>query len=547
MTGKRLRVIPFGGLGEVGKNMMAFEFGRNIVIVDAGLMFPANDMWGIDYIIPDMNYLEDKLDWVRGVIITHGHEDHTGAIKHVMKDLRAPIYATAITRGLLENKLREARLLDKLTIQTVQAGEKINLGPFDVEFFHTSHSIPDAVGLAITTPVGLVVHTGDFKLDPTPVDGWPMDLGKLAEFGERGVLALFSDSTNAEQPGRTPSEAIIDGALDEVFTKAQGRVLVATFASLISRTQQVLNAAAKHKRKLAMVGTSMVENSKLALKLGYLKDPTNVLVSLETALEMPHGKVALMMTGSQGEPSSILARLAQGNNRQFDLEAGDTVVVSAHPIPGNEEVVARTVNKLFQRGAHVIYDPLLPVHVSGHASSEEQSQLIALLKPRYFVPVHGELRMLHAHAKLAKQAGVLPDNVAVVENGTVLVFTADSMTISERVPGGYVYVDGAGVGDIGPEVLRDRDRLANYGFVIVSLLVDSDTRQLVNKPEMISRGFVYVRDATELFNNAAERVVKAVRSNPNGNLARHVESALTDYFYAETKRRPMVFAVVNEV
>ena len=254
MTGKRLRVIPFGGLGEVGKNMMAFEYGRNIVIVDAGLMFPANDMWGIDYIIPDMNYLEDKLDWVRGVIITHGHEDHTGAIKHVMKDLRAPIYATAITRGLLENKLREARLLDKLTIQTVQAGEKINLGPFDVEFFHTSHSIPDAVGLAITTPVGLVVHTGDFKLDPTPVDGWPMDLEKLAEFGERGVLALFSDSTNAEQPGRTPSEAIIDGALDEIFTKAQGRVLVATFASLISRTQQVLNAAAKHKRKLAMVG-----------------------------------------------------------------------------------------------------------------------------------------------------------------------------------------------------------------------------------------------------------------------------------------------------
>ncbi|MEY4234413.1 MAG: hypothetical protein RL635_1380 [Chloroflexota bacterium] len=547
MTGKRLRVIPFGGLGEVGKNMMAFEYGRNIVIVDAGLMFPANDMWGIDYIIPDMNYLEDKLDWVRGVIITHGHEDHTGAIKHVMKDLRAPIYATAITRGLLENKLREARLLDKLTIQTVQAGEKINLGPFDVEFFHTSHSIPDSVGLAITTPVGLVVHTGDFKLDPTPVDGWPMDLGKLAEFGERGVLALFSDSTNAEQPGRTPSEAIIDGAMDEVFTKAQGRVLVATFASLISRSQQVINAATKHKRKVAMVGTSMVENSKLALKLGYLKDPGNVLVSLETALEMPHGKVALMMTGSQGEPSSILARLAQGNNRQFDLEAGDTVVVSAHPIPGNEEVVARTVNKLFQRGAHVIYDPLLPVHVSGHASSEEQSQLIALLKPKYFVPVHGELRMLHAHAKLAKQAGVLPDNVAVVENGTVLVFTTDSMTISERVPGGYVYVDGAGVGDIGPEVLRDRDRLANYGFVIVSLLVDSDTRQLVNKPEMISRGFVYVRDATELFNNAAERVVKAVRSNPNGNLARHVEGTLADYFYAETKRRPMVFAVVNEV
>ncbi|MDP6225483.1 MAG: ribonuclease J, partial [Anaerolineales bacterium] len=490
MTEKTLRIVPLGGLGEVGKNMMVLEYGRNILIIDTGLMFPENDMWGVDYIIPDFSYLKDRRDRVRGIVVTHGHEDHTGAIRHVAREIDAPIYGTPLTRGLMEAKLREAKLYDEGRLHAVQAGEKVSIGPFEVEFFHVCHSIPDAVGLGITTPVGLVVHSGDFKLDQTPVDDWPTDFAKLGEFASRGVLALLSDSTNADQPGWTRSEAVIDGALDQVFREADGRILVATFASLISRIQQVINAAQRHGRRVALVGTSMVVNSKMALKLGYLKDPHGVLLPLDQALALPKSKVTLMMTGSQGEPSSILGRLAVGRNRQFDLEEGDTVVVSAHPIPGNEEVVSRTINKLIRRGACVMYDPLLPVHVSGHARAEELKQLIRMVKPKFFVPVHGELRMLHAHSALAREVGIVAENIAVVENGTVLELMPDSMKISGRVPGGYVYVDGTGVGDIGPQVLRERDRLASDGFVIISLLVDAETRELLNTPEITSRGFV---------------------------------------------------------
>ena len=547
MTEKTLRIVPLGGLGEVGKNMMVLEYGRNILIIDTGLMFPENDMWGVDYIIPDFSYLKDRRDRVRGIVVTHGLEDHTGAIRHVAREIDAPIYGTPLTRGLMEAKLREAKLYDEGRLHAVQAGEKVSIGPFEVEFFHVCHSIPDAVGLGITTPVGLVVHSGDFKLDQTPVDDWPTDFAKLGEFASRGVLALLSDSTNADQPGWTRSEAVIDGALDQVFREADGRILVATFASLISRIQQVINAAQRHGRRVALVGTSMVVNSKMALKLGYLKDPHGVLLPLDQALALPKSKVTLMMTGSQGEPSSILGRLAVGRNRQFDLEEGDTVVVSAHPIPGNEEVVSRTINKLIRRGACVMYDPLLPVHVSGHARAEELKQLIRMVKPKFFVPVHGELRMLHAHSALAREVGIVAENIAVVENGTVLELMPDSMKISGRVPGGYVYVDGTGVGDIGPQVLRERDRLASDGFVIISLLVDAETRELLNTPEITSRGFVFVRDSEKLFRRATEKAVSAAEASPNGKIGRRVENALSDFFYDETKRRPMVFALVNEV
>lgn len=547
MTNNKLRIVPLGGLGEVGKNMMVFEYGRDIMIVDTGLMFPENDMWGVDYIIPDLSYLNDKHDRVRGIVVTHGHEDHTGAIRHVACDINAPIYATPLTCGLLEPKLREAKLYEDNRLHTVRAGESVKIGPFDVEFFHVCHSIPDAVGLGITTPVGLVVHSGDFKLDQTPVDDWPTDFSKIGEFSGRGVLALLSDSTNADQPGWTRSESVIDAAFDEVFREVGGRILVATFASLISRIQQVINAAQRHERKVAMVGTSMIANSKMAQKLGYLQDPHGVLIPLEQALSLPKSKTTLMMTGSQGEPSSILGRLAVGRNRRFDLEDGDTVILSAHPIPGNEEVVSRTINRLIQRGARVVYDPLLPVHVSGHAKAEEQKQLIRMVKPKFFVPVHGELRMLHAHADLAQKVGIPSDHVAVVENGTILELSPDSLQITGRAPGGYVYVDGSGVGDIGPQVLRDRDRLANEGFVIVNLLMDADTRELLNTPEITSRGFVFVRDSGELFRKATDKAVAAINASPNGNVGRRVEKALSEFFYNEMRRRPMVFTFVNEV
>jgi ribonuclease J len=546
----KLRILPLGGLGEIGKNMMLFEYGNNSLLVDAGLMFPENDMLGIDYIIPDFRYLLDKKDTVRGIIITHGHEDHTGAIKHVMAELDVPIYATPLTRGLLEVKLRDAKIYDRVTLNTVQAGDHLHIGPFGVEFFHVCHSIPDGVGMGITTPAGLIVHSGDFKFDHTPVDGWPTDYAKLAEFSGRGVLALLSDSTNADKAGWTPSEAVIEPAFDQVFREAPGRILIATFASLISRIQQVANTASRHGRNMALVGTSMIENAKMAQKLGYLELPDGLLVPTEDALKMPPKKVVIMTTGTQGEPSSILGRLSEGRNRQFDLLPRDTVVLSSHPIPGNEEMVHRTINKLLQRGAHVIYDPIAPVHVSGHASAEEMKLLIHLVKPRHFIPIHGELRHLTQHAALARELGIPDDHIAVVENGTVLEFHNGALTIGERIPGGYVYVDGTGVGDIGPSVMREREALAEGGLVIVNLRVNK-SGQIVGKPEIISRGFVFVREAEGLFEAAQAQITSAV-AKANGAagspqaLSEKIQKALADFFYAETKRRPVIFTLVNE-
>jgi ribonuclease J len=541
---QKLRLIPVGGLGEIGKNMLYVEYGNNALIVDAGLMFPENDMLGIDYIIPDFRSLLDKKHRVRGIVITHGHEDHIGAIKHVMGEFDAPVYATPLTRGLLEVKLRDAKLYDRVTLNVMNAGDRLNIGPFAVEPFHVCHSIPDCVGLGITTPAGLIVHTGDFKFDHTPVDGWPTDYAKLAEFAGRGVLALLSDSTNADNAGWTPSEAVIDPAFDAVFREAPGRILIGTFASLISRIQQVANAAFRHGRKMALVGTSMVENSKIAQKLGYLEVPDGLIVPTDEALKLPPKKVVIMTTGTQGEPSSILSRLSDGRNRQFDLQPGDTVIFSSHPIPGNEEWVHRTINKLLQRGARVIYDPIASVHVSGHASAEEMKLMMHLVKPRFFVPVHGELRHLHQHAALAREVGLAAENVAVVENGAVIEFQNDEMTLGDRIPGGYVFVDGTGVGDIGPAVMRERETLAESGVVIVNLRVGGGG-QLLGKPEIISKGFVFVKDETEMFEAAQTQIAKAA-ANANGALKDRVEATLAEFFYSETKRRPMIFALVNQ-
>ena len=545
MSEHNLRIIPLGGLGEVGKNMLAVEYGEHILVVDAGLMFPENDMLGIDYIIPDFQYLLDKRQRIRGIIVTHGHEDHTGAMHHLLEQINAPIYATPLTRGLVEVKLSRNGLLNQLNLNTVRAGESVTLGPFKIEFFHVCHSIPDGVGLGITTPAGLVVHSGDFKFDHTPVDNWPTDYAKLGELGGRGVLVLLADSTNADKRGWTPSERVIDPAFDQVFRTAPGRIIIATFASVISRMQQAANAAVNHHRKLAFVGTSMTENARMARKLGYLDLPDDLLVSVDQAMRMKPSEVVLMCTGSQGEPSSILGRLSTGTNRQFDLAAGDTVVLSSHPIPGNEESVHRTINRLFRRGANVIYDAIAPVHVSGHASQEEMKLLLNLVKPKYFIPIHGELRHLHIHASLAREVGIPAENIAVLENGQVVEFNQRGMQVIERVPGGYVFVDGTGVGDIGPDVVREREALARDGIVLINLNLDCRSGQLTEEPEIITRGFILTRDANEILAGMSKLACEAVKRG-NGNLREDLQHALSSFIYNETKRRPMIFVTTSK-
>lgn len=550
-----LRVVPLGGLGEVGKNMMIMEYiegdTHDSIIIDTGIMFPENDMLGIDYIIPDFNYIMDRLDTIRGVVITHGHEDHTGAIAHVMKHVDAPVYSSLLTRGLLEVKLQDAGMADQVELVTIKAGDSVPMGAFTVEFFHQCHSIPDSLGVGVTSPVGLVIHTGDYKFDHNPVDNWPPDYAKLAEFSERGVLALFADSTNATVPGWTISESEIEPAFDVIFRDAPGRVIVATFASLISRVQQVVDVAAKYGRRMVVQGYSMVQNVKMAQQLGYLDIPDWMPITVNEAKELQPREVFVMTTGSQGEPLAGLGRLSTGSHRHLEIEEGDTVLMSSHPIPGNEEMVYRTINKLIQRGANVIYDPIASVHVSGHAAQEEMKLFINLTRPKFLVPVHGELRMLSQHAKMGHELGIPEENIAVVENGYILEFTEDSMTVGERVPGGYVYVDGAIVGDVGPAVLREREILGRDGLVIANVHVDRDSRQLVGEPSLMSRGFVFMRDAQPLIDGAQERIRQTVKSN-NGRaslrgLERNVQDSLERYFYSETQRRPMVFVFINEM
>ena len=542
---KKLRIVPLGGLGEVGKNMMAYEYGDNILIVDAGIMFPENDMLGIDYIIPDFDYLREKRDLVRGIVVTHGHEDHIGAIPHVLREIPAPIYATPLTMGLIEVKLARNKMAGQGDLHIVQAGDKVKIGPFDVEFFHVCHSIPDSVGLGITFPAGLIVHMSDYKFDHTPVDGWPTDYAKLAEFSQRGVDILLADSTNANRPGWTPSEMVIGPALDKVFEEAPGRVIIASFASQISRMQQVADAAVKHGRKLAFVGMSMVDNSTMARKLGYLEVPEKTLVSLEQAVGMHAKDVVLMCTGSQGEPSSIIGRLAAGTNRHFGLKPDDTVVLSSHPIPGNEESVYKAINSLLRRGANVIYDALAQIHVSGHASQEEQKLLINLVRPKHFIPMHGELNMLKQHARMAQEMGVPAENIQVVENGQVIELNNGELSLGERIPGGYVFVDGDSIGDIDHDVVRDRERLSRGGIFLIDLNIDKFTGRLMHDPEIITRGFVSPEEAERLVPIVRKKVMDIIDGGLDDE--KTIINTVRSLLYNETKRKPMVFVTMSKV
>jgi ribonuclease J len=550
MAKSELRIIPLGGLGEIGKNMMAIEMGNDAIIIDTGIMFPTNDMLGVDYIIPDFRHLIGRDDLkIHGILYTHGHEDHTGAVAHVVESLPGvPIYATPLTAALLTVKLQDARVKDKTTVNVFEAGDVLKLGPFKIESFHVCHSIPDCVGFGIHTPYGLLVHTGDYKFDNTPVDGKKPDYAKLADFSRQGVLLLMADSTNADQPGWTPSESIVSGAFDTVFQQAKGRIMIATFASHISRIQQVATFAELYGRKLAIAGHSMNENVKMARKMGILNINDDILIELHRLSNYPPHKVALMVTGTQGEPSAVLGRLAMGQHRHLDIMQDDTIVISSHAIPGNEEMVYRTINKLFQRGANVIYDPIAPVHVSGHARQEEMRLMLNLTRPRYFLPVHGELRHLKEHAKLAMQSGVPEENIFVLENGYTLLVNKHGIRVGERVPGGYVFVDGSGVGDVGRAVIRDREILARDGFLLVDVNVDKDGH-LVGEPEIISRGFIYLREADEIIDMVKATVhstLEQTRSSQNGKRRDQLQDNISKVLYNETKRRPMVYTIIHE-
>jgi ribonuclease J len=527
--------------------MMCIEYGRNILIVDAGMMFPESDMLGIDYILPDWSYLRDKTDLIRAVLITHGHQDHIGALPHFLKEFNVPVYATRLTRGLIEVKLEWERMLDQVSLNTYAPGDVVSIGPYTVEPYHVCHSIPDTVGLGITTPAGLIVHSGDFKFDHTPVDNKPTDHVKLAEFSSRGVLMLMSDSTNADQPGHTPSEAALYDAFHQIMREAPGRLIIATFASLISRIQQVVDVAARHNRKIAIAGRSMVENTQMARELGYLDIPDDMLVTVAESKDLPDREVVIMATGSQGEPMAVLNRLATGRHRSLKIREKDTVVLSSHTIPGNEETTHAVINRLFQRGADVYYGPLAQVHVSGHASQEEQKLLINMLQPKFFLPIHGELRHLKQHGKIAREVGIPEENIAVVENGYTLHVDEDRLEIGERVPGDYVFVDGALVGEVGPRLMRERDALGENGFVTAVVRYDPHKGRPIGQPRLITRGFVYTPAAENLLSRAQDVVRSAAsvkRDTPPDEVEEKIDQALSDFLYRETKRRPVVTSVV---
>ncbi len=546
-----LRIIPLGGLGEVGKNMMAVEYGRDILVIDAGLMFPESDMYGVDFIIPDYGYLRDKKDRVRAIFVTHGHEDHIGALPFFLREFPVPVYATRLTCGLIEVKLRQAHLLQETALHTCAPGDVLQIGPFQIEPFHVCHSIPDTVGLGITTPAGLIVHSGDFKFDHTPVDGQPTDFAKLAEFAGRGVLVLLADSTNATEPGTTPSEQVVTQALDDVMRKAPGRVIIATFASLISRIQQAIDVAARYGRRVAIAGATMAENVKMAMRLGYLRIPEGMMVGLGEMESLPPSRCLILATGAQGEPTAVLSRLALGQHPSLSVRPGDTVVLSSHTIPGNEEMIHRVINRLFQKGADVVYHPLAPVHVSGHASQEEQKLLLNILRPRNFVPIHGELRHLKQHAKLATELGIPRERIAVVENGYVLSFEDDCIRVGERVPGGYVFVDGSWVGNaVGPAVIRDRESLAMAGVCVVVFRYSPRRGALLDTPRLTVRGFAARDAAEEVMAEATEVVRRTVQGTrpgtPPATVERQVQAALSEFFYQRTKNRPEVIVVAVE-
>ena len=550
-----LRVVALGGLGEIGKNMLALESGENLLIIDVGLMFPTSDMHGIDIVIPDAHYIYERLDWVRGIILTHGHEDHIGGLPYLMEQgLSGPIFATALTRGLLEVKLREHKLLNEADLQTITESSQLDLGPFQVEFFHTCHSFPDSVGVSVMTPAGRVIHTSDYRFDPTPVDDKPTESGKLRKWGDEGVLLLMADSTNVEREGTTPSERTVETMLDRTFGAAKGRVLLATFASNLGRVQQIINAARKHGRRVGVIGRSMVSNVKIAIQLGYLDIPHEELLTAAEMEGLPAHEVVIIATGSQGEPTSAMVRMSLGDHRQISLREGDTVILSAMPIPGNEELFNRTVDNLFRQGVDVLYHELGDVHVSGHGGRGDYEHMLELTRPRYFVPAHGEYRHLVLHCRLAESKGVAKRNIFIIEDGQVLEFDKDGKggEVTARrgkdVIAGHVFVDGLGIGDIGNVVLRDRKHLSQNGFIVCILALDEFDGEVLYGPEIISRGFVYMRENEDLIKRAQEVVLKTIKKRaPQQVLEERIKDALANFTYKEIGRRPMVLPLVMEV
>jgi ribonuclease J len=552
-TDELLRIIPLGGVGEIGKNMYVFEYGDDIVVIDCGLMFPDPEMFGIDLVVPDITYLKERKANVRAFLITHAHEDHVGGLPYILPEFPGvPIYASTLARGLLGNKIKEHKLHNN-PLLAMEPGDEIAVGPFTVMPFRIGHSIPDAMGIALRTPVGTVVHTGDFKFDHTPVDGKLSDFAILARLGAEGVICLLSDSTRAENPGYTPSERTVGEAFREIMEPLDGRVIVATFASNIARIQQVIDAAADFDRQVAIIGRSMEQNTRVAADLGYLNFEPSRMVSKDRIAEVPDNKIVIATTGAQGEPMSGLARMANRDHRFVEIQQGDTVIVSASPIPGNEEYVARTIDNLFKAGANVYYHTIKRAHVSGHASQEELKLMLGLTKPRYFIPIHGEFRMQVQHGRLAMETGVPADNVFIIENGTPIEISADgSARRGQPVPAGYVFVDGLSVGEVGDVVLRDRRALANDGMFMVVIQVDKQTGNVVGRPEIITRGFVHLNERDPIMDEAIARVVAAI-DNPGdhisevGLLKSQIKDGVSRYLYEQTKRRPMVFPVVVEV
>ena len=549
---KKLNIIPLGGLGEIGKNMTAFRSADDIILVDAGLMFPEDDMLGIDLVIPDITYLIENQDNLKGIFLTHGHEDHIGALPYILKQLDVPVYGTALTLGILEGRLEEAGV-STANLNVVKSGDRVRAGVFKLEFMRVNHSIPDAIGMAIQTPVGLIVHTGDFKIDQTPVDGQVMELNRFAEYGDRGVLLMMADSTNAERPGYTQSEKFVGETFDNEFRYAKNRIIVATFSSNVHRIQQICDTAVKFGRKVAVMGRSMVNVVDISLKLAYLKVPEGLLIDIDEIRNYTNDKVVVICTGSQGEPMSALTRMSMGENRKVQIVPGDTVIISAAPIPGNEKMVSNTINHLYMLGAEVVYEKANGVHVSGHASQEELKIMHNLVRPKFFMPVHGEYRHLVKHARLAESLGMDRKNIIIAENGSVVELTRDRICQNGKITAGNVLIDGLGIGDVGNIVLRDRRQLSQDGIMIVVVGVDGASNQIVSGPDIVSRGFVYVREAEDLMGEAKGKVQAALDKCAENNntewsaLKTAIRDSLGRFLFEKTRRRPMIIPIIMEV
>ena len=550
---EKMKIIPLGGLDEIGKNMTVYEYGGEMIVVDCGMGFPGDDMYGVDLVIPDVSYLVKNRSRIRGLFITHGHEDHIGSIPYVLRQVNMPIYCTRLTAGLIKLKLEEHGLLKSTKLITVEAGEMIRAGKFYVEFIHVNHSIADSVAFAIHTDMGVVIHTGDFKIDSTPIDGEVIDLGRFGELGREGVLALLADSTNVERPGYTPSERTVGRTFERLFTGCKERIIVTTFASNVHRIQQVINAAAANGRKVAVTGRSMENIMKVSTELGYMKAPKGVLTDVNKIKSLPKEKQVIITTGSQGEEMSALYRMAFSQHRQVDLGPGDRVIISASAIPGNEKTIGRVINELFRKGVDVVYDRADMLHVSGHACQEELKIIHALVRPRFFIPLHGEQRMLRRHVNLALEMGMDRKNIILPEIGNVIEMTAKTIKVSGTVPSGEILVDGSGVGDVGAVVLRDRKTLAEDGMVVVILNISSHNNQIINSPEIITRGFIYVKENEEMIKELSQVAMKAAegvgvkRAKDLGDLRSAVKSAVSSYLFKATKRSPMIIPVINRI